>query len=210
MFDSLEQLFDAIADMQYVVLRNYEEFQTMGFLQDHPDIDFLCENREQMVEQLQLKPRRRKNDGIHYYVEIAGNRVSVDLRTVGDGYLDAAWEKGILQRRVNHDNYYVLQSEDYFYSLLYHVIVQKHAVAEDYKVRLAAMSKNLGIPFRIEDKEQCLDAYMRKQGYHYTYPEFAGTIFHIENVDASLVEQAFGKKVRRAFYQKVRRLLRKG
>ena len=64
MFDSLEQLFDAIADVQYVVLRNYEEFQTMGFLQDHPDIDFLCENREQMVEQLQLKPRRRKNDGI--------------------------------------------------------------------------------------------------------------------------------------------------
>ena len=72
------------------------------------------------------------------------------------------------------------------------------------------MSKNLGIPSRIEDKEQCIDTYMRKQGYHYTYPEVAGTIFHIENVDASLVEQAFGKKVRHAFYQKVRRLLRKG
>lgn len=210
MFDTLEQLFDAIADVRYVVLRNYEEFETMGFLQNHPDIDFLCENRTQMVESLHLKPRRRKEDGIHYYVEIAGNRVSVDLRTVGDGYLDAAWEQEILQHRVGKDNYYVVQDTDYFYSLLYHVIVQKHTVAEDYKVRLAAMSKSLGLAFRIEDKESFLDAYMREHGYRYTYPEFAGTIFHVEHVDAALVEQAFGKKVRRILYQGVRRLFRKG
>lgn len=210
MFDTLEQLFDAIADVRYVVLRNYEEFETMGFLQNHPDIDFLCENRTQMVESLHLKPRRRKEDGIHYYVDIAGNRVSVDLRTVGDGYLDAAWEQEILQQRVRKDNYYVPQDTDYFYSLLYHVIVQKNTVAKDYKVRLAAMSKSLGLAFRIEDKETFLDAYMREQGYRYTYPEFAGTIFRVEHVDAALVEQAFGKKVRRILYRGVRRLFRKG
>lgn len=210
MFDTLEQLFDAIADVRYVVLRNYEEFETMGFLQNHPDIDFLCENRAQMVERLHLQPRRRKEDGIHYYVEIAGNRVSVDLRTVGDGYLDAAWEQEMLQRRVRKGNYYVPQDMDYFYSLLYHVIVQKHTVAEDYKVRLAVMSKSLGLTFRIEDRASVLDAYMREHGYRYTYPEFAGTIFHAERVDAALVEQAFGKKVRRMLYQGVRRLFRKG
>lgn len=208
MFGSLTDLFEAVKDIDYVILRNYEEFESMNFLLEHPDIDILCRDPEQMVNALALRPRRRKADGIHYYAMLAGKKVAVDLRHIGDGYLDAGWEENILKSRVTHDNFYVMDTRNYFYSLLYHVVVQKHAVAEDYVKRLHDMADKISIVFELEKKENILDTFMRDRGYRYTYPEYPGTIFNIGGVDKSLVEKRTGRRIKRTAYGIAKRMWR--
>lgn len=206
MFEQLADVFEAIKDEEYVILRNYEDFDNLEFLKSHPDIDLLCRSRETLVDKLSLKSRRKKEDGIHYKLSVAGVEVAVDLRCVGDGYLDARWEDTILRNRISRQDYYVMDEKNYFYSLLYHVILQKDSVAEDYVNRLQRMSETLSIPFSFEQKEEVLDAYMANQGYQYCYPEFLGTIFHKERVDQSLVEKNMGKQLQRMVYAWYRRL----
>lgn len=200
MFGSLADLFDAATKLDYVVLRNYEEFDNMDFLLNHPDIDILCRDPQQMADVLSLQPRRKREDGIHYYAMIAEKKVAVDLRHVGDGYLDAKWEENILKSRKSRKNFYVMDTHNYFYSLLYHVVVQKYVVAEDYVKRLCDMAEELSIVFEQEQKENILDTFMRENGYRYTYPEYSGTIFQIDGVDKSLVEQNAGKWIKRMVY----------
>lgn len=200
MFNDLSDIFETIADLDYVVLRNYEEFEDMNFLSSHPDIDILCRDRNQIIQKLALLPRRRKDDGIHYYVMLAETKVAVDLRCVGDGYLDAKWEDRILQSKVQHKNFYVMDGYNYFYSLLYHVIVQKHVVAEDYVRRLRDMSRQLSVDFHLDKKEECLDAFMEEKHYQYTYPEYHGTIFNVAKVRQSLVEKNTGGCLKRKVY----------
>ena len=117
MFNDLSDIFEAIADLDYVILRNFEEFENMNFLSSHPDIDILCRERKAMVEKLSLQPRRKKDDGIHYYVLVDQTKVAVDLRCVGDGYLDEKWEDRILQSREQYKNFYIMDACNYFYSL---------------------------------------------------------------------------------------------
>lgn len=201
MFQGLTELFDALTDTEYVVLRNYEEFDDLNFLSSHPDIDFLCANRKELVERLALRPRRKREDGIHYYTKIGEKKVAIDLRCVGDGYLDTTWEQHIIENRKIRENYYVMDLEDYYYSLLYHVTIQKDKVAEDYVNRLGDMAAQLETTFDPDRKEQILDAYMEEKGYRYTYPEYPGTIFHISKVNPDLVEKSRIKMTKRKLYR---------
>lgn len=200
MFEKLSDVFAAIEEEEYVVLRNYEEFENLGFLTCHPDIDILCRDRDAMVEKLSLESRRKKEDGIHYKLSVAGAKVAVDLRCVGDGYLDEAWEENILKSRQKRQNYYVMDADNYFYSLLYHVVIQKDTVAKDYVQRLQTMSEEASISYSFENKEDVLNRYMAEEGYIYCYPEFLGTIFHKERVDQSLVEKNAFKEWKRKVY----------
>lgn len=200
MFNELPDIFETIADLDYVILRNHEEFEDMNFLSSHPDIDILCRDRNAIVCRLDLRPRRRKDDEIHYYVKVARKKVAVDLRCVGDGYLDARWEDQILQSKVQYKNFYVMNESDYFYSLLYHVVVQKHTVAEDYLKRLKEMSLTLSVDFQPDRKEECLDTFMEEKHYLYTYPEYLGTIFNVSKVRESLVEKNTRKHLKRMVY----------
>ena len=212
MFNDLSDIFEAIADLDYVILRIFEEFENMNFLSSHPDIDILCRERKAMVEKLSLQPRRKKDDGIHYYVLVDQTKVAVDLRCVGDGYLDEKWEDRILQSREQYKNFYIMDACNYFYSLLYHVIVQKHVVAKDYLKRLKVMSQQLSIDFQPEKKEKCLVLFMEEQQFQYTYPEYSGTIFNVANVQKNLVEKNSGKHLKRvlyAFTHKIWRIFKK-
>lgn len=209
MFANLEDFFKAIADTQYVVLRNYEEFDNLQFLSSHPDIDILCQKPQVLVKRLSLRPRRRKEDGIHYYAVIHDTKVAVDLRHVGDGYLDPAWEKQILQDRVLKDGFFVMDPVNYFYSLLYHVIIQKNAVAPDYVTRLENMAKALNISYSLNKGTALLDTYIDNHGYQYTYPEYAGTIFNTKQVRKDLVEKNTGMQLKRLVFMTMRKIIKR-
>ena len=209
MFANLEDFFKAIADTQYVVLRNYEEFDNLQFLTSHPDIDILCQKPQILVKRLSLQPRRRKEDGIHYYAVIHDTKVAVDLRHVGDGYLDSVWESRILQERVLQDGFFVMDPVNYFYSLLYHVIIQKNVVAPDYVTRLENMAKALNISYSLKNGAALLDTYIDSHGYHYTYPEYAGTIFNTKQVRRDLVEKNTIMQLKRLVFMTAKKTIKR-
>lgn len=187
-YETLSDFFECISDQEYLVLRNYEEFENDGYLEEHPDIDILCRSVEQIKEKAHLFPKGQKEDGLHYAAYISGNRVPIDLRHVGDGYFDTAWQEDVLSRRIKPDGYYVMEPRDYFYTLLYHACIHKELISSDYAERFLKMAEELNIDYSAEKRYNILNDYLKKNGYKYTYPKAVTTNAHLDGVDKSLIK----------------------
>ncbi len=201
-YHSLSDLFEQLnTGCPYVVLRNFETFVSDFTALEHPDIDLLCTSREALLQTIDTLSRGREGDLIHRRARIAGKDVDIDLREVGDGYLDASWEEKILAGRVlREDGFYVPQDEDYYFSLLYHVLIQKKQIAPDYQERLKKFADQLGLTKGNSLLEQ-LEGYMRAGGYRYTYPESPSTAFFVSKVSKDLMEKNPKKKLRRLIHK---------
>lgn len=153
----------------YVVMRNYENLPS-GFDPAHDDVDMLVENAGECAC---LVGAEKCSSGAAYRVRVAGRDVKLDMREIGDGYCDEAWERRMLQDRVKSPaGIFVPSAEDAFYSLLYHVLYMKRKVSPDYfpKLRsLALAAKVDGCGF--DDWLPALEAFMRKNGYVVSTPE---------------------------------------
>lgn len=193
---SLHEFFETLNDnIEYIILRNYETFAQESLLDEHSDIDLLCFDGIKMRDLLKGSPRYKRDDKIHYKICVNGKSIPVDIRTVGDGYYDAVWERKLLEQRIFIDmGFYVLNKEDYFYTLLYHALIQKYEIAEDYLVRLDAFANDIGIEFKYP-LENILDSFMADNGYFYTYPRYIKCKLNFRNIDAKLIERNVGKKL---------------
>ena len=201
-FDKIEGFFVALnqANINYLVLRNYENLlEPELYVSGHGDIDLLCEDAGSIVRLVEAQPKapkslRVKDDGVHYLIFVDGRPVQLDLRQVGDGYYCRRWEKDLLDRRVKHECFYVMNQVDYFYTLAYHAILQKRSFCDDYKVRLSQMSKDLDITVSSQDEHgflSLLEDHMRDNGYRYTYSAdfMVPNRFHL--VDNKLIDKNY-------------------
>lgn len=161
------------AGIPYVILRNYENFKDANlYIDGHGDVDLLCVNGRKMAEHLGAQIFH-VDDGVHFYVTIAGDKVSLDLRSVGDGYYCSLWQDDMLSRRVQKDGVWVMCDVDYFYSLIHHSVLQKRRLSEEYSKRLTMMAEQLGITINSATERgfiQLLETYMSANGYQYVYP----------------------------------------
>lgn len=187
MMDWEDVLFKSISTENYVIIRNYEEFSKDDFLENHPDIDLLCERREAIIQKLKLTPRGKKDDKIHYKAIIYDREIPIDLRCIDDGYLDSSWERDILSKRVRLNGFYVMDRVNYFYALLYHAYLQKNYVSPDYEQRLTVLGKEIGVEYTQDRAIQLLNFFMHGKGYKYTIPEYIGTIANFNYVDQTLI-----------------------
>ncbi len=203
---SLRELFDSIPkDCVYLVLRNYETLESGQLLDEHADIDVLCRDPRRFVRLADATPRQLRDDRIHYKLAIAGQAVALDVRTPGDGYYDAPWAEALLaHRRFCPGGCYVPDPEDYYYSLLYHALIHKNALSEEYRARLTAMATSLGLDAR--DMPAQLNAYMRGHSYGYTCPRHPHGIFNTRHADPALVKRDPLRLLHRFIAQKRRRL----
>ena len=125
---------DANAAGDWVLLRDPAEGD---------DIDILCANKDTFTKRLGLQKR---NTGISaYQASIADVCTPVDVRFVGDGYYDEAWQEAMLSNRnLTTDHCPVLNDNDSFYSLLYHAQVHKYKTQQKYKPMLQRLAKKIG------------------------------------------------------------------
>ena len=200
MYKSVEDFFSkANQTTEYAVLRNFEEFGSSSFLLQHPDIDLICTDRNTMINELDLLPRGKSIDTIHRKVLINDIYVPVDLRCPGDGYYCEKWESGMIKnRKYGGDGYYILSDEDYRFSLLYHVLIQKDNISADYKLRISRMfNDETDISLNEVHYLRILEDFMSDKGYFFTFPENSKTIFHYEKVSKVLIEPNFRKLIGR-------------
>lgn len=205
MYKNLDEMFMNLNSMNinYVVLRNYENFDSESFLVNHPDIDFLCENRELFISAIKSLPRESKKDRIHQKIVVNGKEVAIDIRTIGDGYLDSAWETSILDNKVMFHSFFVPDETNYYYSLLYHALIQKHDISKDYKERL----NNMGIWDPISDRNSCLvtlEDYMCSNNYFYTIPEFSGATFNTNGINKNRINNDYYRLIKRILHRIIR------
>lgn len=174
-YSDISAFIDALntSGVAYVILRNHENIKDASLYVDgHGDVDLLCEDSRLMAKALGAKPYHHE-DGVHYYVKVAGEKVSLDLRSVGDGYYCTPWQQEMLQSRVQENGIWVMNLENYLYSLIHHAILQKRSLSEEYSLRLKEMSQRQGV--RVETLTErsfisILEKYMIEKGYFYVYP----------------------------------------
>lgn len=195
-FNSLSELFDSLnknPNLYYVVLRNFDVLTQNNNLEFSSDIDFLV-NNYYLFKRLtgaisykhKLSPTNNSFGPAYEYggykvaakINVAGKEVSVDIRFLGDQYYCEEWEKNILHNRQPYGDFYIPDKENFFYSLMYHALVHKRNLREDYRMILSELAKELNVIPNLGgdqklDKEQLwylLDTYMEKQGYTYVRP----------------------------------------
>lgn len=176
-WNSLEELFERLNRVEYVMLRNYENLQAE--IAGGGDIDILCADKEQAVNLICAYPRVQGREAFNYYTVVADEKIPIDIREVGDGYYDEAWESSMLQNRVKNADYYMMDDENYKYSLLYHALLHKAAIADKYVDLLEKMFERT---IEISDgTDQLLSGYLCKKGYIISIPKDKGVEFNEEN-----------------------------
>ena len=197
-FNGIRAFFEALnqAGVRYLVLRNYENLlEPEMYLDGHGDLDLLCEDSDQLARVICAIPfppksSARENDNVHYKIYVDAQPVSLDLRQVGDGYYCEAWERDLLDRRVMNDCFYVMNDEDYFYTLTYHAILQKRTFSEEYRLRLIQMSDKLGlnvVGHNELDFINLLECHMREKGYRFCFSSDSMVPNRFHLVDKDLV-----------------------
>ena len=98
-----------------------------------------------------------------------GKDVTFDIRSYCDNYYDTKWIRSMLARRkLDPRGFYVLDDENYFYSLLYHAVAHKKVVSKTYAPILNKLSMQLtGSGFDvINDTSQSIVRLKRFMKYH--------------------------------------------
>lgn len=177
-WESIEQLTLSLnKTCNWLIIRNYETIiDNVGF-GPNDDIDLLCENQKKLVAI--LNANKRIGGRCSYEVIVDNQIIPLDIRFVGDKYFDPIWERDMLSRKKFVKNIPVLSDLDYFYSLIYHIKLQKFFIKEIYIERLELLSKNLSIetpPNFIKDDEYCsllINGFLNEKNYYYTYTDDA-------------------------------------
>ena len=179
-YTNIQEVIDTLNNQHtpYLVLRNYDNLLSNEIYMDgHGDIDILCTESKPIVEALHAKTKHKDQkgligDGTHYHIYVSNQPVSIDLRYIGDGYYCDKWQEEMLKHRVLHKGFYVMDAINHFYSLVYHAILQKNALSEEYQSRLLSMAAALKISLPSQDEKgllKVLEDFMKRNGYTYTY-----------------------------------------
>lgn len=167
----LDVFWQSIVGVDYVVLRNYDSL--VDDLNCGGDIDILVSDRSKFLIASQAIALQHSEEVYNYAVSIGSISVPIDLRVIGDGYYDSTWEFDMLRNRVKSGNHYILDSEHYKYSILYHCIMHKRKFPQKYR----SFANHNGIK-NYRQLIKILDFYMQKNKYKYVIPKDKGVEFN--------------------------------
>lgn len=168
-WDSIATMLNSLnKKCNYIVIRNYELFENNELIDEHEDIDILCDNIKLLAEILGAK-QKNVMDTTHYFVYIKDKKINVDIRTIGDTYYDEQWQREMLKRKELYKNlFYIPSMEDYYYSLIYHGMVHKDSLKDEYIYRLESMAHKMKKNFEKEELQSELEKYMKIHNYKRT------------------------------------------
>lgn len=201
---NLESIFSEINNKcNYLVLRNYEELQEGKLIAGHEDIDILCDDAKLFVDTIKGKKEPVDGHFFHYYVSVCNKIIEFGVRTVGDGYYSESWQKDMLKKRkfVN-DFCFAMDDENYFYSLIYHAVLHKKIISNDYFERLTEIGEKIDV--KLTSKEQLHEImllWMKEKNYDIEYPKDISVPFDLKRI--GVTEKKAGnlsKKLSRAVF----------
>ena len=180
---SLRELFFVMNNtLDYVVLRNFEKLPDQNYIDEHFDIDFLVRDLDQAIFITNAKKVHNHKDRAHYKIKVNKEYVYVDFRHVSDNYYDKSWQDKILKRKIYSSNgYYRPTNEDYFYSIVYHILIHKRSIQYDYPDKIKNIFKKLSIFNEIDANFDryylLLENFLEKNNYKYTEPNDPSVFF---------------------------------
>lgn len=204
---SVEQMFYVLNNCtEYVIMRNYESLPEELYVTEHNDIDVLCENKIECQYILNVVPVFKESYRVHYYTLLEDEKkVFFDLRYVGDNYYCENLEQDMLKNKeYNSKGFYVLNSEYYYYTLLYHAYIQKPKFKKDYQVRLKKMKNN-----DVCDQSvvvNILEKWLFNNSYYVSYPFDKSVYFnekHVSNFSVKVYQPNTTIKLLEKYYSDI-------
>lgn len=177
-WDSFDQLFSFLSkSVVWCLLRNHEYHADGSFWECDSDLDILSPKLDLLICACNAKPRY---GGISSHTTIVeGRDLNLDLRSIGDKYYDPAWAIDILRTRVKSEpSLYRPSSSHYLYMLIYHSLLQKRKMSDQYYQRISSLSSDLCLNWNLHDLDQgtvlnfllkSLDYFLSANNYVYTY-----------------------------------------
>ena len=173
---SFDELFGFInATSQYVILRNYRNIESVD--SDSSDIDFLTSDKDFMYSINGVKKHNNKNRAA-YTIKVGGNSYNIDIRFIDDKYYDFKWASDMIKSKILYENkFFIPNSINEFYSLLYHMLIHKKKLSEKYSHELLDMREIVGLEIDMStfrDREESfsiLNNFLNDKGYQITRPK---------------------------------------
>ena len=146
---SFDELFHILnLTLNYIVLRNFDNLEEQ-LTTKHPDVDILVENRSLTKDILNAVETTNKSYRVQHSVKINNKDINFDIRYVGDNYYDKNWEIELLKTKVKHEKgFYIPDNLNLLYSLIYHALIHKQHISEDYLKQFIALSIALNLDFK--------------------------------------------------------------
>ena len=196
----------------YLVLRNWDNLLDDSIYgKGHEDIDILCDSLETFIKLTKANRIHKENKRDNYIVTFGNSVIRIDARWVGDGYYPIEMEKRLLaDRRVNKQNIFIPNEEDYYYSLLYHALVQKRELSDEYSAKLNDVRKkilNTSINGCYDDYLNDLGAYLRENGLAVEYPRDPGVVINEKVIKSLPVNKRFPRALLRDLFVLKQRVL---
>tara|TARA_B110000879_G_scaffold207804_1_gene292166 strand:- start:4453 stop:5616 length:1164 start_codon:yes stop_codon:yes gene_type:complete len=146
-FDELFHVFNLTSN--YIVLRNFDNLEEQ-LTTKHPDVDVLTENKNLTKDILNAVETTNKSYRVQHSVKINNKDINFDIRYVGDNYYDKNWEIELLKTKVKHEKgFYIPDNLNLFYSLIYHALIHKQHISEDYIKQFLTLSIRLNLDFKV-------------------------------------------------------------
>jgi hypothetical protein len=159
--------------LPYVILRNAEQLRNPAAETKHGDIDILVSDMDSFISITGAVKTDSKPTHSAYLLPIGGTVAKFDVRYPGDGYYDPDFEREIVEHGQIVDGIRVPAPEDQFYSLLYHALLQKPAVAPDYAAYFKEAAPRFGLTGDAADPrtlETWLAGWLKAHNYKYAKP----------------------------------------
>lgn len=126
---SLRQLFSYMQDVDfpYVVLRNFENLPDSVEYGDHSDLDLLVYDLEHWREIFPEAKREHHPPRVRFKMPIMDTFIFIDVRSIGDGYYPADFQKAIIETREwNEKGFWTPNPIHHRLALAYHVVHHKN------------------------------------------------------------------------------------
>lgn len=189
-FESIKEFFDCLnnnKDLKYIVMRNFDDLLGGIIPKANSDIDLLVNDFylfKRITGAIGYKHKQKAsyiNGGtakeyggykVGAHILIGGERVNVDIRYKGDNYYCINWQEELLETARVKNGVKIPSKENYFFSLLYHALVHKYAVNDEYRSILSELAKShatnsSGQMLANEDLWTLLNEFMNEKKYTY-------------------------------------------
>ena len=188
---SLSELFYVLNNtVNYVVLRGKNELLNNQFSDEHRDVDLLIddyENTKYVINGISCCSKTRP----HEKITIAGYDYFLDLWPVQKRYFDPIWCQEMLSNKVLTNGYYFLDEKNEFYTLLYHCLIYKNKIADDYKQKISELQNRLSL--NEIDLHKALVGFMKQNSYEvYFSPLDSSLNVHTENTEIKEYATRYG------------------
>ena len=209
-WNSLKEFFLYLNEKcEYVILRNWDTLEDeTPYKVGHEDVDILCADLGKFISISGAKKIHALDTRNNYVIEIAGKNVRFDIRFVGDGYYDENWERSMIVNRVKYCSFYIMDEEDFKYSLVYHAMVQKQFVSDDYGNKLKGIFDSNSASNTMEQKFllEALVEYCNQNNYHAEIPSDPGVIFNKKNALAIGIKHNIRREIKRMQFRLMMKL----